>query len=1129
MSNYYLLNKINVARKLGSLPHSQHNKQSWIYNSFVKINDTMGLLAFTQNINNTNKGPGWLVSFNIDTSGNVVRAAELNFEADDNSYPSLIKLKENDNGSTRVVLGYSGANYIPNEGRPSGINRRAYIRSYDIGSDGSITYKKAFKLHEEYNTEFKYFSLAKTSDSRLVVAYTQSVNYQTSHLKVFDINSDGSFDFKYGLFNHHPTGTKLVYHTSLIKLKDNDDGTKWLVLAFSDHSFQGRIKVFSMASDGTLTNSINNQWLLHHSTPNGSTNHSVEFNSLIKFSDTRVVLAFRSKYTLNSVQKYVGIIKVFDIDTTNGAISQINTLVHDDKYASHNSLIKVTGNRVFLSYNGYNGSDDPSDDNYMAHGILKSFIIADDGSISEEEDNKITHDNNSHSFYNGRPGYNSLIELNNNTLALANYDERTFDDGGFQPSGNIVTFRLPNPTNENNVLSSSITVGQTTNITIVSSSNANNNVWLAPKGTLNFSTSYGHTTVGGTATSITTPSTDGTYNLYVADPSGYYSSASKAVVTVNSNTAPSNQDTVFSSNVRKSDGDTVTIASSGDANNNVWFAPEGTTSFTYTNGNIITTAAGDATSIAVPSDPGPYKLYVIDSNGNYSSASTAVLSVDIQNYVFSSSKYHSSDDIVGIASSEISTNSIWFAPAGTTSFTEGPTMTKAVSGTATTINAPMTTGNYQLYVIDSAGNSSSASTAILTVNIQDIVFSSSITTTPGTSITVASSGNSNNSIWFRNFNWFFNLFEGRSSTATSTADGTATGITTPAPPEAYYLYVRSKNYESPPSVAVLTLTNNVVPNNQNNVFPSDTTVKGGTAVTISSSGDYTNVWFAPEGTTNFSTSSGHTTAAGDATSINAPANDGTYKLYVIYSVTGDYSSASTAILTVDNTAPTINSFAISPSTSGTYIIGQQFTITANTYENIQSGNSITVTLNSTNTTITLTAASAGNTMAGTYTVASGDSTSKLAVDSFTTGTVEDDAGNTMTDTTVPTGSNMFGESTIVIDGIVPNVVAVTSTNENGTYKINDVINITVILNKIINVTGTPQLTLATGANNGTGTVVDYVSGDGTNSLVFEYTVAAGDYSSKLDYTSIDALALNNGTIKDVNGYDAVLTLPEPQP
>ena len=53
MSNYYLLNKINVPRKLGNATHSQHNKQSWVYNSFVKINDTMGILAFTQNLNNT--------------------------------------------------------------------------------------------------------------------------------------------------------------------------------------------------------------------------------------------------------------------------------------------------------------------------------------------------------------------------------------------------------------------------------------------------------------------------------------------------------------------------------------------------------------------------------------------------------------------------------------------------------------------------------------------------------------------------------------------------------------------------------------------------------------------------------------------------------------------------------------------------------------------------------------------------------------------------------------------------------------------------------------------------------------------------------------------------------------------
>jgi hypothetical protein len=46
-----------------------------------------------------------------------------------------------------------------------------------------------------------------------------------------------------------------------------------------------------------------------------------------------------------------------------------------------------------------------------------------------------------------------------------------------------------------------------------------------------------------------------------------------------------------------------------------------------------------------------------------------------------------------------------------------------------------------------------------------------------------------------------------------------------------------------------------------------------------------------------------TTAGGTATSINAPATEGAYKMYVIDQA-GNASSASTATLTVDNTGPT---------------------------------------------------------------------------------------------------------------------------------------------------------------------------------------------------------------------------------
>ena len=66
----------------------------------------------------------------------------------------------------------------------------------------------------------------------------------------------------------------------------------------------------------------------------------------------------------------------------------------------------------------------------------------------------------------------------------------------------------------------------------------------------------------------------------------------------------------------------------------------------------------------------------------------------------------------------------------------------------------------------------------------------------------------------------------------------------------------------------------------------------------------------------------------------------------------------------------------------------------------------------------LTAASAGTSLTGTYTVQSGDTTSDLTVASFTIGTVLDTAGNAMTSTSVPSGaSNIAGAKAIVVDGV----------------------------------------------------------------------------------------------------------------
>ncbi len=85
------------------------------------------------------------------------------------------------------------------------------------------------------------------------------------------------------------------------------------------------------------------------------------------------------------------------------------------------------------------------------------------------------------------------------------------------------------------------------------------------------------------------------------------------------------QDYVFPASCEAPVGTALDIRSSGDATNVVWFAPPGTTEFVE--GQTMTSAAGDAVSIAVPASAGTYRLFVLDSSGQTLGQSEAQLRV----------------------------------------------------------------------------------------------------------------------------------------------------------------------------------------------------------------------------------------------------------------------------------------------------------------------------------------------------------------------------------------------------------------------------------------------------------------------------------------------------------------------
>ena len=172
--------------------------------------------------------------------------------------------------------------------------------------------------------------------------------------------------------------------------------------------------------------------------------------------------------------------------------------------------------------------------------------------------------------------------------------------------------------------------------------------------------------------------------------------------------------------------------------------------------------------------------------------------------------------------------------------------------------------------------------------------------------------------------------------------------------------------------------------------------------------------------------------------------------------------------------------------------------------------------------------SGGAVLTFTYTVAEGHISSDLdyigtSALALNNGTIKDLSGNSAVLTLSSPGSSgsLNTNAAIIIDGVVPVVSSVSTTTSNNSYKIGDAIAINVVFSEVVNVSGTPQLTLETGTSDA---VVNYSSGSGGTTLTFNYTISEGHTSGDLDYTATNSLSLNGGTILDGSGNAANLTL-----
>src|SRR5262249_46364418 len=231
-------------------------------------------------------------------------------------------------------------------------------------------------------------------------------------------------------------------------------------------------------------------------------------------------------------------------------------------------------------------------------------------------------------------------------------------------------------------------------------------------------------------------------------------------------------------------------------------------------------------------------------------------------------------------------------------------------------------------------------------------------------------------------------------------------------------------------------------------------------------------------------------------------------------------------IVIDALPPVVTGVS-SPSSNGTYGLGAVIPITVTFNHAVAVTGTPQLALNSGGV-ATYSSGSGTTTITFTYTVGSGQSAPDLDYTSAAALTLN---GGTITEVTsgqnanlaLPTpgaSGSLVAAKDIVIDTRAA-VTNVTSPTANGAYGVGTVIDITVQFNRAVNVTGTPQLVLNSGGTAG------YVSGSGTTTLTFRYTVGAGQSAADLDYTTTSALNLNGGTIKDSGGQDAITTLPAP--
>ena len=219
------------------------------------------------------------------------------------------------------------------------------------------------------------------------------------------------------------------------------------------------------------------------------------------------------------------------------------------------------------------------------------------------------------------------------------------------------------------------------------------------------------------------------------------------------------------------------------------------------------------------------------------------------------------------------------------------------------------------------------------------------------------------------------------------------------------------------------------------------------------------------------------------------------------------------VLQIDTTTPALTAITQSPA-AGDLNAGKTVTFTLKWSENVTvSGGTPTLSLNDGGT-ASYTGGSGSSTLTFSYKVTAGQNTAALAATglSLNGASIADGAGNAAS-----LGLSGLTQTGPQIDTVTPVPIAITETPSTGDLKAGKTVTITVSLSEAVTVSGgTPTLTLNDG-----GVATYSATASSPTSLVFNYTVSAGQNTSSLSATKLN---LNGATIADGAGNAANLAL-----